>query len=513
FGVTGFEDLFHRAMDGFFGLFTDGSVKSILFVFITNFLWFFGVHGSNVLEGVAQSIFHNPETIASTAPFLTKPAIDVFILMGGCGTTISLLVAILLFGKQKNNRSLAKMAAIPMLFNVNELMVFGLPIVFNAVFFIPFLLVPLVCVGTTALAITTGLVPPPMNQVEWVMPIFVNGYQATGSIRGALLQVVNILVGALIYRFFLVRYEVRTNERMLGNLATLVGELKKSEDAGEPLVLLELKGPVGGVSKMLAADLSHVMRRPDSLRLFYQPQYNSDGQCVGAEALLRWEHPICGMIYPPLLIGLAGEMGLLNALEREIFRIAAEDITAMHKENICPGSVSVNVTAATLKDPTFVAYLKELLAAHPDVKDTLCIELTEQMSFILSETVKDRLKAVHEMGIRFAVDDFSMGHTSVKYLQSNLFDVVKLDGSLVSDMMVNERSAEIVQSIVKMGQSMGFEVLAEYVETEAQRDKLKELGCHLYQGYLYSPAIPLAELRLVLYRDAPNHARCREGVL
>ncbi|MDL2294009.1 EAL domain-containing protein [Ruminococcaceae bacterium OttesenSCG-928-D13] len=492
FQVAGFEALFHRNLNALFEAIPNSSLKSLLFIMLTNLLWFFGIHGSNVLDSVAKTIFADTGPTA-VAYFLNKSVIDTFVFMGGCGTTVSLLVAILLFSKKKNTRSLAKLAAFPMWFNINEMVVFGLPIVFNASFFIPFLLVPLVCVGITALALLSGLVPPPVNSVEWVVPLFINGYQATGSIMGSLLQAFNIMVGALVYRFFLLRYEKRANDRMVVNMERLIARMHRAEAAGELLVLLEMKGPEGGFAKMLAADLEHVLKEPDGLLLYYQPQYNERGECVGAEALLRWDHPLCGMVYPPLVVGIAGETGKLGELERQVFTLACRDITRMLEAGVCPGKVSVNATAATLQDPGFVEFLQGLLLDWPEVKGRLCIELTEQMSFILGESVENRLEAIHNMGFTFAVDDFSMGHTSVKYLQSNLFDIVKLDGSLVNNMLSNARSEEIISSIIHMSKTMDFKVLAEFVETAEQRDRLMELGCYLYQGWLYSPAVPLQD--------------------
>lgn len=514
FHVNGFEALFHQSLNNLFASIESNSLRAMLFVVLTNLLWFFGIHGTNVLDSVARGIFYPEEgaVLATTlADFLNKSVLDTFVFMGGCGTTISLLVAVLLFSKKKNTRSLAKMAALPMWFNINEMMVFGLPIVYNASFFVPFLLVPLVCVGTTAVALTTGIVPMPSNPVEWVVPLFINGYQATGSIAGSLLQLFNIVVGAFIYRFFLLRDERRSNERTKETLDKLIGRMHQAESAGEALALMELRGAIGGLAKMLASDLEYTLKNPSGLGLYYQPQYNERDECVGAEALLRWNHPLCGMVYPPLVVGVAGETGKLGELERMIFRLACQDVTRMLEADTCPGKISVNATAATLQDPAFVEFLGNLLEEFPAVRGRLCIELTEQMSFMMGESVEERLATIYAMGFTFAVDDFSMGHTSVKYLQSKLFDVVKLDGLLVSNMLSNERSEEIISSIIHMSKTMGFKVLAEFVETAEQRDRLRELGCYLYQGWLYSPAIPLKDFMARIKAEAGTGERVIHG--
>lgn len=492
FDVSGFEALFHKSMGVLFGLVTSQLARTLLFVLLTNVLWFFGIHGTNVLDSVAKSIFYDAGGSLITGMW-SKPFMDTFVFMGGCGTTISLLLAILIFGKQKNTRGLAKMATLPMVFNMNELMVYGLPVVLNISFFAPFILVPILCTFTSAAAIALGLVPAPVASPEWVTPVVLGGYVATGSVAGSLLQIFNIALGVLVYRFFLVRYEARTAARMTSDLDCLCDLLRQSEKDRTNIALLELRGNMGGIARMMAADLRHVLKDPQSLQLFYQPQYNSAGRCIGAEALLRWNHPRCGYIYPPLLIAIARETGQLAALERVVFRLAARDIQELQQKNICPGKVSVNVTAASLRDISFTEFLQDLLTENPFLCGCLCVELTEEMSFMMGEAELP-MTALRDRGIIFAVDDFSMGHTSVKYLQTNLFELVKLDGSLTRDIIHNRRSREIVASIVHMSETMGFEVLAEFVETAEQRDLLVELGCHLYQGWLYAPALTMDEL-------------------
>lgn len=491
FGVEGFEQLFQTGLNALFDRIASPALRALLFVVVTNLLWFLGVHGTNVLDSVSQNIFFAGNT--ALAGFLTKPVLDVFVLMGGCGTTASLLLAILLFSRQKNNRNLAKMAGVPVLFNINEIVVYGLPIVLNGAFFVPFMLVPLLCIAISWVAFSLGLVPPPVNSVNWVTPIFVNGYLATGSLAGSALQLVNILVGTAVYRFFLVRYEKRNTALALQDIASLSHMLKQAEANGTPLVLMELRGKEGSVAKMLAQDLKHALQNPVSISLYYQPQYNTRGCCVGGEALLRWNHPRYGMIYPPLVIQVAAESGVLQKLEQLVFKLACKDICSMRGTGKMPFKIGVNATAASLQSEVFEKYLARLLQAHPGARGVLCIELTEQMSFIMGEKERRRLSRIRDMGIELVVDDFSMGHTSVKYLQSNLFGQVKLDGALVQDVLENKRSAEIISSIVQLSHSMQFEVLAEYVETDQQQKKLEELGCDLYQGHLYCPAQPLPQ--------------------
>ena len=124
----------------------------------------------------------------------------------------------------------------------------------------------------------------------------------------------------------------------------------------------------------------------------------------------------------------------------------------------------------------------------------LCLEITEQDALSSSDVVTDKIRNLKARGHRFLIDDFGMGHTSLMYLQTNYFDVVKLDGALTRDILTNERNRDIISSIVYLGKSLHFKIIAEYVETKEQRNKLKELGCDAFQGYLYSKPLEFDEL-------------------
>ena len=129
----------------------------------------------------------------------------------------------------------------------------------------------------------------------------------------------------------------------------------------------------------------------------------------------------------------------------------------------------------------------------------LWIEITEQDVLLQVDTVTEKMKRLRAAGHKLLIDDFGMGHTSLTYLQTNYFDVVKLDGSLTRDVLCNERNSDIIGSIVYLSKSLHFKIIAEYVEDENQRDELKRLGCDAFQGYLYSK--PLEEDALLTWME------------
>lgn len=417
----------------------------------------------------------------------TKQFFDLFILIGGCGTSLALLISLLIFSKRKMNRNLAKMAIFPGIFNINEILVFGLPIIYNPIMLIPFITTPIVMFLISYIAFTTGLVPPVITEVTWTTPIIFSGYIATKSVAGSILQIVNLCVGVLIYMPFVRIFDKIKNNEAERRMEELTKILKESEKNNENIRLTSLSGPSGSIAKSLAIELKESVSKND-FELYYQPQYNYEGKCVGAEALLRYNHPVYGMLYPPLVIKLAQEMGILYRLEKYIFQKVAEDMKQLDIR------ISVNVTAVTLEEKDFVDFLKKLKEKYNIADGRLCIEVTEQMTMSSDKSVIEKLSVIKELGFLLAIDDFSMGHTSVKYLQSNNFDVVKLDGTIVKDMMENPRSKEIISSIIYLSESLHFKVIAEFVETKQQIEELRRVGCHYYQGYYFGKADKLAKL-------------------
>jgi len=497
-GVDCFQNWYEQVIAGLFDNMGNSFLSVFLYVLTSQILWSFGIHGSNVLIAVKEELFTSAMSVnvealeagGNATEIITGTFIDVFVCMGGCGATWALLIALLIFGKRKSHRSLAKMAAIPMLFNVNEMLIFGVPVVCNVVFLAPFIVVPLICTCTSYLAMLLGWVPIAANAVEWTTPIFFSGYIATGSPAGMILQMVNLIISVMIYGPFVKMYDDVIDNSTREKLQHLVDILKESEGSKKPIRLLSMKNTYGNIARNMMDELERWIRDKEVM-LYYQPQYNFKRELIGAEALLRWKHPMYGDVYPPLAIKLAEETDELMELEKGIFRRIAMDMehTLQMFEKL--KHVSVNVTGTTIQKDEFEDFLIALNKEYPGVCQHILIEITEQAALRIDSLFIEKLSRLRELGYSFGIDDFSMGNTSIKYLQSNAFCMVKLDGEICKDILNNERSKEIIASIAHLTQELGIDVLAEYVETEQQRQALEEVGCYLYQGYLYSPAITM----------------------
>lgn len=499
--LTGYTSSYELLTGALSKLFTGqkNSLFSVIkFELLQNLMWMVGIHGSDVLAETKYQIF---DTVIPTLrnggasginPIINGVFIDVFVLLGGCGATWSLLIAITAFSRQKNERYLARVSAIPTLFNINELIIMGLPVVFNPVFLIPFLLTPVVNILICYLAMSSGIVPLAENTVNWTTPIIIGGYMATGSVKGSLLQIVCVIIGVIIYLPFVMIDSRLKAINSHEHVKLLENILKECEESREPVEFLTLPGDAGRIARTLSVELGDYIDS-DDFTLYYQPQFNDAHKLIGAEALLRWRHEQYGPVYPPLVIELAEEIGRLTELEEKIFHTVFKSLDELLKykedENF---HISINVTGITIQTDEFEEFLNNLHIIYPGKCKHILIEITEQATLRVDETFIARLQRIKSLGFTFGIDDFSMGNTSIKYLQSNIFDIVKLDGGISRDIF-NERSKEIIASISRLTEGLNIETIAEYVETEEQRKALEDVGCYIYQGYLYSPAIPLSK--------------------
>lgn len=483
FKVEGFNELLINVFSAPFNSLGRSIWSGVLVQFFEGIFWFFGVHGGNVFETIVTKVFSE-----NSGEILTKSFFDVFVTMGGCGTTVSLVLTVLLISKSKSSKKLCAKSVLPLLFNVNEMIVFGLPIVLNPVYIVPFVLTPVALTVFSYLMITWGVVPPAVNAVRWTTPVFISGYMSTGSVAGSILQLISIAMGICIYAPFVKlsdRLQVMSEE---SKIKALVGEIKRAEKISENVNLTKDRDDT---ISLTAEDLYvklYSALSDDSLELYYQPQVDRTGKVKACEALLRWKYNGKSFLYPPLIIKLAREKNIIKELNDVLVQRALNDSVMFEKELGTKMNVSVNFQSDDI-NADFAKKIVGLVRARNFKKVTFCVEFTEDSKLVGNKYVENEIKFLKENGILVAVDDFSMGHTSLTYLQSSKFDYIKLDGCLVRNMMDNLRSRNIISSIIKLGADLGFDVIAEYVETKEQRDMLEEMGCYIYQGYYYSPAL------------------------
>ena len=226
--------------------------------------------------------------------------------------------------------------------------------------------------------------------------------------------------------------------------------------------------------------------------LYYQAQIDDVGRVTGAEALVRWQHPIRGFTSPAEFIPFAEETGLILPLGRWVLETACWQLAAWSQETATVHlTMAVNVSARQFRQANFVEQVVELLDRTGANPQKLKLELTESMLLDNLEQIITKMNALKVLGVGFSLDDFGTGYSSLSYLKRLPLDQVKIDKSFVRDVFTDPHDAAIIRTIVALAQSLDLSVIAEGVETEPQRDFLANNGCHAYQGYLYSRPLPL----------------------
>jgi EAL domain-containing protein (putative c-di-GMP-specific phosphodiesterase class I) len=228
----------------------------------------------------------------------------------------------------------------------------------------------------------------------------------------------------------------------------------------------------------------------DELVLHYQPTVVlGTGEVIGVEALVRWNHPTEGLLFPDTFIPLAEESGLVSDLGRWVLREACRQGREWNED--APLTVAVNVSARQLDDEGFVDEVVSVLDETGMPPTRLVLELTETILMLDVDRVVPVLDALRAHGIRLAIDDFGTGYSSLSYLRHFPVDILKIDRSFVAELPAGEAS---LAATIQLGQTMHLEVIAEGIEEAVQADALAELDCQLGQGYFYARPLPADQL-------------------
>ena len=454
-----------------------------------------GINGHNMLFAVKLQIYADTLTNIeawkageATINVISQGFYDAFLSMGGSGNCISLLLCVLLFSKKYNHKMLAVVAIPMVLFNINEVLLFGLPILFNPILIVPFIVVPLVSFVIVYACIALGVVSPIVSIVNWLTPPIFSGYFAMGEqIDGAILQIAVIIVGIFIYRPFYLAYVGR-------HLITLDPATRFAAAEGSIFnnVLRSVRDSANNnISQSSAQKRLAQILRQGQLVMFYQKiQSVQDHSKYNYEALIRYIDD-SGELRQPTFIADFQLLKSMPLLDRLVIELVLTDMQKMHLPE--GGRVAINVSVASIEQADFVSHLLARLAHYGVSPSKVEIEITEEAMLSDKVFLTRVMTELQAKNIAISMDDFGSGYASFPHLLQYPFNKVKIDRSLLLD-ATSKKGREVYKLVATLGCIANCRIVAEGVETAQEYEFVEHCGVDLVQGYYLAKPAPLEKL-------------------
>lgn len=237
----------------------------------------------------------------------------------------------------------------------------------------------------------------------------------------------------------------------------------------------------------------------NEFELHYQLQVNHHGKALGAEALIRWQHPTQGLVPPSHFIPLAEESGLIIPIGDWVLETACAQLNVWQHDSFTKDiALSINISAKQFRHPYFVTQVLNAIEKYGIKPGTLKLELTEILLLDDIENAINIMNTLNNVGVLFSLDDFGTGYSSLQYLKKLPLDQLKIDQSFVRDITVNPNNKALVRTIIAIAKGLNLSVIAEGVETQEQRDVLLKSGNQEYQGFFFSKPLPLNDFEGLL---------------
>ncbi|PQJ62185.1 EAL domain-containing protein [Photobacterium angustum] len=462
-------------------------VDGLIYELLRGAFWSVGINGHNVLHMykaelyditmVNISAWHN---FGVDLNIISTNFYDFFTGIGGSGNLLSLVICMLLFAKSEGYKVLAKASLILCLFNVNEPVLYGVPVIFNPIMIIPFLVAPAIGFVVAYGAMYWGIVPPLSEIQSWLMPPLLSGYVATGgAISGAILQAVIILIGvAIYYPFFKVM-----DKRNLGiGVSDVFSNRLFTSDEIE--VKTRLTSFIPSLHQNLKAqkEIERLQAEGEFL-LYFQPQVDvNTNKIISFETLIRYQNND-GKILPPTFLSAFNQLGLMPDLDYWVFdkALRAGERFAKVNENI---RLSINISPDTVLSKNFVQTIKTHIEESSLSFSQIEIEITEELLVQNEADVAKVIDQLHELGIAVALDDFGTGYSSLAYLSRFDFDKVKIDRTLVLN-LETQRGKDLFSLAVQLGKITNAEIVVEGVEHLKEVEFVQSVGVRYIQGFYY----------------------------
>ncbi len=470
--------------------FTTGTMVAAL----NSLFWFFGVHGYHAMSPIIDVLDQATSLNAASAAAgyqgmyaLNSTLLGAFAFIGGAGATLSLVAAILLFSRSESLRLLA-LASIPVsLLNVNEILLFGLPLILNPRLLAPFILAP-VCNVIIALGVVQlGWLDPATVTLPLTSPVLLNAYLGSGGhLGGVLLQVLLLALGTCLYAPFVVALERQRKADATVYFKSLDTTFPRLQEES----LLFAHDPVVSTYANRArrsAEISRIRTISEyDFYLEYQPQVSlRSGLCTGCEALLRATGPEGTQQAPLEFLRWLAQADLMREVDLWVAKQAVLQSQAWKRAGFAL-PLTINVTSGTL---TSAPYLDKLIKVLEQARGQVSVELTEDALVEDAEALHTAFGRLHDIGCRIYIDDFGTGYSALSYLHQFAIDAVKIDRSFVLA-QASERGAQVMSGLLRFCEALDLQIIVEGVETQEQISALESSAEIIVQGWYYSRALP-----------------------
>ncbi|OIQ24568.1 EAL domain-containing protein [uncultured Vibrio sp.] len=472
-------------------------IFGVVFSAVNSLLWFVGIHGYyallpwiSVLEQAIPLAQSDLLQAGVTDYMINFSFMGAFVFIGGSGATLGLVLALLLFSKQKPLRLIA-IASLPLgLLNINEILLFGLPIIFNPRLFIPFILAPICNLLIAYLTMSLGYVSVPTAALPFSSPMFFNAWLVTGGdLNAPLLQMINIVVSLFVYCPFVMAMNRDNYERSIqfNSLDTVYSRRKE-----EALVLKADRVATAGIARQkqmgLERKLESISRKEFCLE--YQPQICAlTNRVTGCEALIRALDANGQKEYPGSFLPWFERAGMMKDIDRWSVLQVVSDVKEARNQGWAV-KTSVNITPETLLDYDLV---QQLCTYISPVGQYIHVEITEESLLKDHDAINKAITAFRAVGASIYIDDFGSGYSSLGYLSLYDIDAIKIDRSFVLT-LDKVKGRKVFHSLLGVAEELGLATVIEGVETAEQLNNIPHKPDVSVQGWYYSKSLPYSQL-------------------
>ena len=439
-------------------------------------MWLTGLHGSNSFDLIFNTEFMSNTYLAGLSH---EQFFNLFVVYGGSGSCLSLIIALILLQKDKHTKNLTRIALPMVIFNINEVLIFGLPIMFNRILCIPFVLVPLVNFSLASVILQHSQVMINPDGLHWATPALLNVYWAShGNWNLVWLQIGLIMLGVGLYWPFVKRFlkitDVPRSVMGVHQQFNIAGLLNNAEHKG-----FETKqDDYWNYRMQLFEDIRTIEK--NKLELLYQPVICvNSGRCVSLEALLRIRTKN-GELLPPTFMSSFEQSGLAPAIDWWV----TQDVksTLLMHQGPTP-DISININPQTLAFSSAVKHIAKTFTGLP-----VRLEIIER-AFLDVEKYQDNISHLLDSGIHISIDDFGVGFSNLSQLAMGVADLVKIDRSLILQLHT-QQGQTLFSQVCTMCKNLDLTIVAEGVETQIQYNYAVQAGVNMVQGFFFSEALP-----------------------